>query len=77
MNANQGIDAVKEKLSRLYLQDEPNSGVVGVGIGKNAQGQDAVVVHLDGSRDDARGRVVKEAEGHPVEFINEGTVFKR
>jgi hypothetical protein len=77
MGASRDIDAVKESLSQRYLQDEPDSGVVGVGLGKNAQGQDALIVHLDGRRADARARVLSQAEGHPVEFVEQGTVSKQ
>jgi hypothetical protein len=72
MTTDQGLKALKEKLSARFLQQEPNSGVVGVGVGLDDQGRPVVEVRLDGLRPDVRARVLQHAGGHPVRFIDEG-----
>lgn len=52
-------------------------GVVSVGIGRDADGTEVIVVGLDRERPEARAAMPQELDGHPVRVQVIGTVRAR
>jgi hypothetical protein len=62
MNIDEKLRDAKHQLSQLLLG---KGGVCGVGIGKSAQGDDVLTVHLDASK--AAPAVPETFQGYPVQ----------
>jgi hypothetical protein len=76
MATQEDMQALKEKLSYLFLQQDRDAGVAGVGIGKDEQGRATLTVHLDGRNPAARALVLSHTEGFPVQFVEQGPIRK-
>jgi hypothetical protein len=57
------------------LMEKP--GVVAVGIGRDADGRQAIIVSLDRERPDTRAAMPEELEGYPVRVQVTGPVRAR
>ena len=70
-NMSASIQEVKTQHETLFL-DMP--GVVSVGIGLDPNGQQAIIVGLDGPRPETAAKIPATLEGFPVEIQIVGSI---
>ena len=67
-------ETIQEVKARHQEQLMSLPGVVSVGIGKDAQGDPAIIVGLDGKRYQSAAQIPETLEGYPVVSRNTGPV---
>jgi hypothetical protein len=72
--------ASEEEVRKIKRRHAPQllsqPGVCGVGVEKDEHGEYVLVIHLDTHDPEARKRLPKQIEGHPVKFIQSGPFRK-